>query len=275
MDYSVVKVINNNVILAKENYTGAQVILMSKGIGFNRKPNDIVSDSGDDNKIFKMWDSGEKIPGFKYDKCKLEKIVDDIAKQSHKEMGVDIQTLKKPLLDHIVFAIDRLSFGLPVDNPYQGEIAVLYRREYKIAKYSVSKIERELGIKIGDSEACLIALHINAAKKKHNVSLSINKLKVYKEIIGLINESLGESYSEDIGGLFLHIVNEYIIMLENGIKINMPIKEEVFKNMNSSYNIALRLKKKLDDVGIFIDDDYLAFITVDIEKITQPKFINN
>lgn len=57
MDYSVIKIINNNVILARERYTEDQVILMSKGIGFNRKPNDTVSDSGIDNKIFKMWDS--------------------------------------------------------------------------------------------------------------------------------------------------------------------------------------------------------------------------
>lgn len=121
--------------------------------------------------------------------------------------------------------------------------SALYRIEYNIAKYSISKIESELDIKIGSSETGLIALHINAAKMKHNVSLSINELRIYKEVLKLINESLDEYYNDDISNLFLLTINRYITTVEDKIKINMPIKAEVFKSMSNSYRIALELKK--------------------------------
>ena len=51
---TVIKALNNNMVLVKNN--GIEKILLSKGIGFNRKSDDIISEDIKIDKIFSIED---------------------------------------------------------------------------------------------------------------------------------------------------------------------------------------------------------------------------
>ncbi len=42
-DSTVIKALNNNMVLVKDN--GIEKIILAKGIGFNKKPGDIISEN--------------------------------------------------------------------------------------------------------------------------------------------------------------------------------------------------------------------------------------
>ena len=51
---TVIKALNNNMVLVKDN--GIERIILAKGMGFNKKPGDIISENIDIDKIFSIED---------------------------------------------------------------------------------------------------------------------------------------------------------------------------------------------------------------------------
>ena len=74
MEYVLVKAINNNVVLVKEPDTEEQMVLISKGIGFGRKPKEMVSDDRGGKEVIKFLNTG-KISSRIYNNEEIKDIV--------------------------------------------------------------------------------------------------------------------------------------------------------------------------------------------------------
>ncbi|MFZ2539121.1 MAG: PRD domain-containing protein [Oscillospiraceae bacterium] len=272
MDYFVLKAINNNVVLAKNSKTDEQVILMSKGIGFNRKVNDQVSDSGEENQIFKLWSNGEEIKDFTYDKNELKLVVTQIAEIAQEKLGLSKNDLINPLLDHITFLADRINFGLYIDNPFQNEISILYANEYEIAKYAVDLIKERIGIDAGESEIGLITLHLNSAIQKRPLSTSLDQVRIYNKISNVISNGIGNGVLDNFLDIriFLMTLDKLVKTIQNGIHLQMNIEKAVSKSMPLSYKIAMEIAELIKiEMKIHLNDSDTGFIAIDIEKLRQ------
>ena len=122
MHYKVLKVYNNNVVLAEEP-GGKQIVLIGKGVGFGARKGDLINGDDPDNKVFSILDESvnpSEIKRLNYDIEKVEKVTQEIVEIAREKLDITNDKLYDALYDHIAFAIERLKMGLPIDNPFIG-----------------------------------------------------------------------------------------------------------------------------------------------------------
>ena len=159
------KVLNNNVVIASHP-TYEEVVLIGKGIGFNRKKGDEISSEKAD-KTFLLSNEQEKeqyMSLLPYIDENLIDFMSDILHHVESRMGQELnQHIHVALTDHLAFAINRAKKDLQFSNPFLLEIESLYPKEYQIAMEVVTMIYDKMGIQFPEGEVGFIALHIHSA----------------------------------------------------------------------------------------------------------------
>ena len=142
------RIINNNVVSARD-LEGREVVIMGKGIGFKRKPGNIVPEDLIE-KIFYM-DSQRAVDKFKelLITIPLEhiQVTNEIVEYAKRVLNKKLnQNIYITLTDHINFAIERFNQGMMFQNPLLWEVKNFYRQEYLIGEYAVALIRKELKV---------------------------------------------------------------------------------------------------------------------------------
>jgi mannitol operon transcriptional antiterminator len=106
----------------------------------------------------------------------LDDMIHDAAKLLHPVLNVD-QQLRQGLRFHLRPAINRLYFGLPIQNPLLEEIKNQYAYIYWVAEKSGKIIEDWLELEVPETEIGYLAMHFGAAMERLR-SLSTNRVKV-------------------------------------------------------------------------------------------------
>jgi Transcriptional antiterminator len=272
MDYCLVKAINNNVVLVSDLETKEQVVLMAKGIGFNQKTGQTISDNWEERQVFKFWNGEEQIQNISYDKNEIETIVKSVVTLAEKRLSIHSENLYPTLLDHIVFAIDRLNFGVPLENPFSNEISVFYGEEYEIAEIAVEMIRKKLEIDMGNAEAGFIALHLHSIKKDKPIDLSVENVRMFHQIVNMLSHHIGKDLHANSTAVrsFLLSIDCILHMNRNGKDLKMPYKNDIAEKMAESYTLALKILDIIEnetDQHLSVDD--IGYITIDIEKLRQ------
>lgn len=162
----ITRVLNNNVVAAKDEEM-QDVIVMGKGVGFDRRRGD-APDPGKVERVFALADR-DQYQNFK-------SLVQSIEPQAI-ELGEDIiahaaarypgkifaPIIHISLNDHISGVIERQKRGLTLDNAIWTEVRRIYPDEFEIGRYAVRKMNEKLGYALGNDEAAFIAVHfVNA-----------------------------------------------------------------------------------------------------------------
>jgi transcriptional antiterminator len=273
MDYRVAKVFSNNAVLAQDS-AGNQAVLMSKGIGFGKRSGEIIQNCGDDQKIFYIHDgnvSASKIKQLSCDAEKVEQVTREIVEIAKERLQIENDNLYDALVDHITFAIECLHMGLPIDNPFCSEIAILYSREYETAQIAAEIIKERINVEIGDAETSFIALHLYSARKKKHIRAAMKNTRVYSQILRMVCRSVGRKQNmHSPEKSFLLNVYCLVTMTANNNSIVMNLKQQVKLNMADSYVTALKVAKLIEEeMGIQLSEDSVAFIAADIERLRQ------
>ena len=128
------QVINNNVLFV-EDKNGHEMLLMGKGIGYNRKsgePADVkaaqkVFTRFDKKQILKFKRLMEEIP---YEHMH---ITNEIVEYAQISLGKELdESIYLALADHLNFAVNRLRQGIRLNNSMLWEIRHYYNHEYRI-----------------------------------------------------------------------------------------------------------------------------------------------
>jgi|GEM_PF-1092395 transcriptional antiterminator len=275
LNYKVIKAINNNVVLAQEPDTQDQIILIAKGIGFNRKPGNMVSDNLNGKEVIKFLNganNANKINGRLYGKNEISTVVQSIAKSAEKKLSIHNKGFYPALLDHICFAIDRIQFGVPIENPFINEISVLYRDEYKEAQNAVMTIKKELGISLGNDEAGFIALHFHSAKKDTPVSASLKNVRILNKVMEELfpsNKRLLSENSDAVRAFFL-TVSDIADYSTEGHSLKMPRECRISEAFPESRSMAVKIKEIIrKETGNVLSCGDMDFLTVGIEQLRQ------
>jgi beta-glucoside operon transcriptional antiterminator len=156
----VVKVYNNNVILAQEA-DGLQVVLMGKGIGFSRRTGDLVDETGCKRFVpdstARAESLGSTLGEASWDEAQ---VAGEICSQASRSLDFpDSQGLFVPVLDHLVFAVRRAQKGTVVDFGLKWEVEQLYPEEAEEGRKAVELVKSELGFKLQEDEWVAFAMH--------------------------------------------------------------------------------------------------------------------
>lgn len=274
MNYKAVKVFNNNVVLAEEEQ-GKQVVLISKGVGFGIKRGELISADGDDKKVFYILDENvnpTEIKRLSYDIEKVEQVTHEIVEVARQELDITSEKLYEALYDHISFAIERLKMGLPIDNPFIGEIAIMCSREYEVAETAAELIKKRVAVDIGDAEKGFIALHLYSSRRNKHINAAMKGARVYKQVVLLVNArfncKLGATGSACKS--FLMALNRLANVSAAKKELQMPVKQYVRLYMGAYYQAASDIAQMMkEEMGVDLSDDAQAFLAVDICKLVQ------
>lgn len=265
------KIINNNIISAKDE-NDSEIILMGKGLGFNKKKGDIVDEENIektyhlDNKthLERLINLLSSIPIEHIDLC-LD-IVSHIQNKFDYKLNENIYI---SLTDHISFAIKRREKGYIFTNPLLHEIKNIYKLEFDLGLYAVNYLNKNLDINFDEHEASSIALHIVDAEYDRNPSEIVSHIEDVKEIIKIINKGdLSENlYGKDY--ILYEYIEKFITRIQEG-------KQKKIDDKKLYYFIRSNYKKDFTtmlSVVNFVENKYKITVT-DEEKTMLTLLIN-
>lgn len=274
MEYQISKIYNNNVVLAKQGQR--EVVLVSKGVGFGRKPGDSIS-SYSIEKVFHEIDPSvqevdfeqNEIPG---DYERIQKVTHAIVMLAEEHLGTLNENSEKALCEHIEFTVERLRMGISIENPFIDEIISLYRQEYEVATEAGILVKEMLGVELGEEEQGFIALHLYSATRNKSIKETMNITRVYKGCINIIEKEFdvkiqtrNTSSKEFLRGLRL-----LLRAARAGKKMHMKSKNTIARQHKQASCAAHKIADFVEThKGIVLSEDMIAFLTIDIERLVQ------
>lgn len=273
--YKIIRVLNNNVILAFNLANEKEAVLIGKGIGFGKNNGEVCKILPDKiEKIFITYD--EKLKSNYIDLVEqinesILSMCTDIILMAEKELGPLNSRLHIVLTDHIGFALERINAGMEIYNPFLHEIKSLYPDEYRVALIAQEHIQNTTGMHIVEDEVGFIALHLNAAKKHKDVKDTLRNTRLIKELILIIENNLNYKIESDLTyGRLIHHLRGTLERIEKGQIIKNPLLDTLKKEFSDSFKIALKIKKKIEEnTNFFVPDDELGYMTIHIDRLRR------
>lgn len=247
MRVEVEKVLNNNVLIAKHTSFG-EVVIIGKGVGFNRKRGDSI-DTNTVEKLFVLKDEKEQKDYIKLlpfvDNDLHEVIISAIELIKTKANAPLNEHIHVALTDHLMFTFNRMSKGMEIRNPFLVETKTLYPFEYGIARDVVNHIAKKTDISMPEGEIGFIALHIHSSLMNRELSEVNHDSQLVTKLVNMIEDQLKININKDsidYTRLVRHL--RYTIeRVKNGERVEEP--EKISSLLKEEYPVCYNLSWKL------------------------------
>lgn len=272
------KVFNQNAVLVADG--SLEKVAIGKGIGFNKKKNDLVFDR-DIEQMFVMENEQENFQQLlmQIDEAYFfasERIIEYAEHVLKEKLNEHIHIA---LADHIAFAMDRLKNGIIVQNKLRKEIEVLYSEEFLIAEWAIEYLSSQFGVTFTLDEAAYISIHIHGARTgEHGNSNSIREITMVSEMARVVGEELNLNFNEaDMSLSYSRLVTHLRFVLERFYTekyhtMDQEVLAIIKKKYYDSYQIALKVATMMKrDFSVALPDDELGYITIHIERLSGLK----
>lgn len=269
----VAKTLGNNVIVVNNTENG-EIILVGKGIGFNKSPGSII-DPNTIEKTFILSDEKEKT---KYRQLlnqvddKLIICVDEVMSLLKYEFGTLPQELLVNLTDHVAFCISRIQSGMLMQNSILKETKLLYPEDYRVARKVCEIIQVHLNVKLPDDEVGLISLYIHSASNNKAATDVRRNAQLMLKVIELIENSFKNPIDKE--GLyysrFLHHLQFAIDRIQK--PDYEPSKTEISKVIRESYPNSFELAKEIGGLmakhfKVVVPESEISYLAIHLERI--------
>ena len=183
------KAFNNNALLALDDH-GDEIILMGKGIAFQKKAGDEVDESLIQKRfVFDKSELNEKFSQlFSEIPQQYVELTVSIVEMAQKELGVKMDSsIYLALSDHITYAIRRYKKNENLKNALLFEVKKFYPKEFKAAVKALDMIRYETGCIMSEDEAGYIAMHfVNAQQNGEEMSQTVKVTKMVEDILHIV-----------------------------------------------------------------------------------------
>lgn len=227
--YQVVKVLNNNTILA--TCEDQEVIILYKGIGFAKKVDDFFEVPSNAKKYIMQKaaqtrrKSSEIIHTIEPVYLEISSDILKLAIDQFKD-NVD-EGILLPLADHISYAIKRIDENIMPSNPFIHDIRLLFPEEYEVALKGKEVIEKAISKTINDDEVGYITLHIHSAISSNPVSDSMEATRIIHDGMEKLQKDL--NITIDVNSIsYARLMNHIkflILRINTDEKLQMDISE--------------------------------------------------
>ena len=269
------KILNQNAVLVDDQ--GEEKIAIGKGIGFDKKRNDLLL-SRDIERLFILEPEGQ---------MKLQTLLSQIDEKylfaaekiiDHAEILL-MEKLNEHLLiiltDHIAFAAQNIKDGIILRNKLLPEIEILYREEFTIAQWAVDYLTKTIGIPYTYDQAGYIAIHIHSARSgEQDNHRSIREVTIVSDIIQLIEKELSINlHAEEMALNYSRLVNHLRLLLQRYhnqqyATLDNEIVQLVKLKYPESYQIAKQVRVLLiKNYQLSTTTEELGYLAIHIERL--------
>lgn len=276
MRVEVEKILNNNVLIAKHSSLG-EVVIIGKGVGFNRKMGELI-DSNTVEKLFVLKNEKERQDYIKLlpfvDNDMHEVIISSIDLIKDKANAPLNEHIHVALTDHLMFTFNRISSGMEIRNPFLVETKTLYPFEYGIAQEVVNLIANKTGVRLPEGEMGFIALHIHSSVMNRDLSEVNHDSQLVTRLINIIEVQLKIKIDKDTidyTRLVRHL--RYTIeRVKNGERVEEPEKiSSLFKEEYPvCYNLSWKLIKIMQQaLSMPVFDAEAVYLTMHLQRLQK------
>lgn len=270
------KVINNNIISAYEE-SGAEVIVMGRGIGFKKKQGEVVP-ADQISKIFRIK-SRTLAEQFKelLANMPLERvrISDEIISHAKDHLKLKLnQSIYVTLTDHINFAIERVSQGIEPQNALLWEIKRFYPQEFQLGIYALELIQDRLDILLPEDEAGFIALHFVNAEYGTDIRDAVKFPDQMQAIVDIVERDLGilldesslhyERFMTHIKFLIQRIYRKELLSSEDR-ELSLLMQRKYPREYQCSLKVAEYI---MQATGSRLSEEEIMYLSVHIRRVT-------
>ena len=274
------KVYNNNVVQARGD-KGEELIVMGKGLGFQKKAGEELDCSLIEKKFILENDSSADDLSRVYVELSSEEseVVLDIIGHAQEVLEIEFESsLYVALADHLHFAFTRLKDNLTMENPLGWEVRKFFPKEFQVARESIDLIAEKIGIRLPDDEIASIALHfINAEKDAGMIEKNYQMSKTVADILDIVRLYFGQSFDEDSISYnrFVTHVRYFVQRVLNGTvqgKNDSFLYEQVKLNYPEVFICTERIKNYVETSFDFpMSRDEQVYLTIHIQRLENSK----
>ena len=270
------KVINNNIISAYEK-SGAEVIVMGRGIGFKKKQGEMVP-ADQISKIFRIK-SRTLTEQFKelLANMPLERvrISDEIISHAKDHLKLKLnQSIYVTLTDHINFAIERVSQGIEPQNALLWEIKRFYPQEFQLGIYALELIQDRLDILLPEDEAGFIALHFVNAEYGTDIRDAVKFPNQMQAIVDIVERDMGilldesslhyERFMTHIKFLIQRIYRKELLSSEDR-ELSLLMQRKYPREYQCSVKVAEYI---MQATGSRLSEEEIMYLSVHIRRVS-------
>ena len=270
------KVINNNIISAYEK-SGAEVIVMGRGIGFKKKQGEVVP-ADQISKIFRIK-SRTLTEQFKelLANMPLERvrISDEIISHAKDHLKLKLnQSIYVTLTYHINFAIERVSQGIEPQNALLWEIKRFYPQEFQLGIYALELIQDRLDILLPEDEAGFIALHFVNAEYGTDIRDAVKFPDQMQAIVDIVERDLGilldesslhyERFMTHIKFLIQRIYRKELLSSEDR-ELSLLMQRKYPREYQCSLKVAEYI---MQATGSRLSEEEIMYLSVHIRRVS-------
>lgn len=249
---------NNSLLLALDD-SGREVILMGKGIGFNKSIGHRLK-SEDIEKVFVLKDRSVSKNIIRL-ASEIDSTYFELAKQVI-DYAIDtygmvlMEHIYLGLTDHLSFAVKRNNEGILIQNFYTQTLKRFNPKEYQVGLYALKLVRERLQVELPEDEAGNIAFHFINAQTNHSDSMDNQKIfETVKGILDIVKYNFSILYDEDGIGYtrFVTHLRLFAQRLVNG-------NQDLYDYEDSFYTHVLekcpREYECVKKIGIFIKEKF-------------------
>lgn len=272
------KVLNNNVVIS-ENDRLEEIVVMGKGLAFQKKTGDRI----ESEKIDKVFVSGSKEGVREIEKMVMavDPVVLDIAKETilYAEKTTNHEYSDQAyitLTDHLNYAVERGRKGIYIPNPLLFEIRKFYPDETKVALQAIEVINKKLDINFPSDEAGFIAIHLaNSRINANELPITMESTEMVRDILNIISRFFGIMFDDtslSYNRMVTHI--QYFvkrILRDETIEEN---DEFLYELVQSKYPEAFNCSQRIKDYlcqskKVKVREPEMIYLVIHINRVVE------
>lgn len=205
----ILKILNNNVAVTHDKF-GQEIIVMGKGIAYQKKIGEIL----DEQSIDKVYSLSNHDAFIKFQELLTEipidyfDVADQIINYAKMTLGKKLnESIYISLSDHIFSSITRFKEGITLRNALLWDIKRFYTDEFQIGLKALQLIKETFDIQFPEDEAGFLALHIVNAETPQESQDIYKVTKIIQEISDIVRYFFQMEFDEQSVAFFRFITH--------------------------------------------------------------------
>jgi transcriptional antiterminator len=275
--YTIKQNLNNNALVAT-NHENQEVILVGKGIGFQKAKGDKISHDARIEKVFVLASHGQREQMLRIiteTDAEVTRLITEYAKYVEGKLNLTFATqFFIALIDHLSFAIKRLQQGINIFNPFLYDVRILYPQEYALAQEGTTLLEKRLNITIPEDEIGFLALHLHSGRTNETLSKLNRYSGLIAKLIGIIEKELEieiDKTSIEYSRMLTHL--RFAIERAQGHALwekENPLRRILQQEYPLSYNLAWKIVKIMqNELKVDIPEVEVSYLTLHIQRVME------
>ncbi|CAM3599113.1 PRD domain-containing protein [Erysipelothrix urinaevulpis] len=278
--YTIIRVLNHNSVMCSHNTSQQKRILFHKGIGFRRNIGEEITlpETIEKNLLVLEGDEAETYHSI-LKRAKDEKLIQAVQEIVEKANEVFDQAINPnlniTLLDHLIFAIERLEQGINITYPFMNELKIYYKEEFEFAGWVLKYLNENTDLSFPKDELSFIVLHVHASLTKKGVSEVLEFNQINYEVRMIIEREIGQKI-EISSRYYMRFVNHLEFAIRRSVQ-QIPVQNNLNASIASlapqEYLIATMVADHISKIyHIKLEESEVGYLALHIHSMIQNNY---